>query len=217
MVTSNHRQIANRLTGTTNAPPLLVLQDFTRRSRVLLFGSDKSVIKGRDNGLDVLDDMQWRGDSGGTYLWHMVFNDVQLRYEPGPGTLRVVVITDGEDMLSPGDFIGMRGMDPLMSGLLARGYKIEWNIVVLGLDARSPEAKRFSDLCGATGGSFLSLDDGGFYANHREPARFLGTLRRAVRDGEAVAAEQRRAFEKKIGKTKFEWYAQLPPPPPGKK
>jgi hypothetical protein len=188
--------------------------EFAERSRILLFGTNKTELKGRGDPLDakVVRGL-WRGDSGMTYLWHMIYEDIQRRYRPGgPGTLRVVVVTDGEDTQSPGRFNGMTGMDPLMEQLLALNFKIEWNIIVLGLDSSSSEARRYSDLCGATGGSFLSLP-GPYRSGDPGPKRFMGNLRRAVEDGEKVAAEQRRAFEAKKGATKFGWYAQLPPPP----
>jgi len=63
--------------------------------------------------------------AGGTYMWHMIERDVIKRYEPGPGTLRIYVVTDGEDMQSPYPYMGMNGMNPLMEGLLARGYKVK--------------------------------------------------------------------------------------------
>ena len=189
--------------------------EFDHRSRILMFGDGKWESNAREDRID-LDSIKssWHGESGGTYLWHMVYRDICRNYTPGPGTLRVVVITDGYDTHSPGEFSGMLGMDPMMKGLLKRSYRIEWNIILLnGQSSRgiSSVEKRYADLCGATGGSFLSLDDS-FRANARNVKQFMGTLERAVKNGEAVAAEQRRAFEKKVGGTKFDWYAQLPPP-----
>ena len=48
------------------------------------------------------------------------------RYTPGRGTLRLVVVTDGDDCLSPGEYRGARGMNPLMRELKERGFNIEW-------------------------------------------------------------------------------------------
>jgi hypothetical protein len=48
------------------------------------------------------------------------------RYTPGRGTLRLVVVTDGDDCLSPGEYRGARGMNPLMRELKERGFSIEW-------------------------------------------------------------------------------------------
>jgi hypothetical protein len=48
------------------------------------------------------------------------------RYTPGRGTLRLVVVTDGDDCLSPGEYRGARGMNPLMRELKDRGFNIEW-------------------------------------------------------------------------------------------
>lgn len=95
-------------------------------TRVVMFGTGKSELVSRGSGsgssggsssasggkqleqvpsgLVVATDhvtSQWQATSGGTYLWHMIYKDITARYQPGPGTLRVYVITDGEDMLSP--------------------------------------------------------------------------------------------------------------------
>ena len=43
--------------------------------------------------------------------------DVCARYTPGPGKLRLVVITDGVDTHSPPPYRGMGGMDPMMEHL----------------------------------------------------------------------------------------------------
>ena len=74
----------------------------------------------------------WDGSSGGTYLWHMIQQDVLGRYRPAGGKLRLIVITDGHDTLSPAQYAGLRGMDPLMNDLHAAGYDVEWHVVVLG-------------------------------------------------------------------------------------
>jgi hypothetical protein len=37
-----------------------------------------------------------------------------------------VVVTDGDDCLSPGEYRGARGMNPLMRELKDRGFNIEW-------------------------------------------------------------------------------------------
>jgi hypothetical protein len=54
----------------------------------------------------------------------MIERDVVKRYVPGPGTLRIYVVTDGEDVQSPYPYKGMDGMNPLMQALLERGYKV---------------------------------------------------------------------------------------------
>ena len=54
-------------------------------------------------------------------MWHMIERDVVKRYVPGSGTLRIYVVTDGEDVQSPYPYTGMDGMNPLMQALLKRG------------------------------------------------------------------------------------------------
>ena len=56
----------------------------------------------------------WDGSSGGTYLWHMIQQDVLGRYRPAGGKLRLIVITDGHDTLSPAQYAGLRGMGTLV-------------------------------------------------------------------------------------------------------
>ena len=62
----------------------------------------------------------------------MIQQDVLGRYRPAGGKLRLIVITDGHDTLSPAQYAGLRGMDPLMNDLHAAGYDVEWHVVVLG-------------------------------------------------------------------------------------
>lgn len=199
-------------------------------TRVVMFGTGKSelVARGRGDqphGLVVSSTSvtsQWRATSGGTYLWHMVYKDITGRYRPGQGTLRVYVITDGEDMLSPVPYTGMNGMNPLMKNLLAAGFRIEWSIIVVGLSKHSSSAQLYSSLCAATGGSFLALQSGEKEPINRTQAgkKFIAEVAAAHsgdrRAAARVAAANRAAYERRVqeGKTKkFEWYAALPPPP----
>jgi hypothetical protein len=64
----------------------------------------------------------------------MIERDVVKRYKPGRGKLRIYVVTDGEDMQSPYPYMGMNGMNPLMEGLLARGYEVKRGFKVLPQD-----------------------------------------------------------------------------------
>ena len=65
--------------------------------RVLKFGSYASVLMPRDDAASgvasSLVHMSWNGTSGGTYMWHMIEQDVRARYTPGGGKLRLVAVT----------------------------------------------------------------------------------------------------------------------------
>jgi hypothetical protein len=149
----------------------------------------------------------WDGSGVGTYLWHMIQEDVVERYRPGQGRLRLVVVTDGQDNMSPADYRGMKGMDPMMRALQAAGYDIEWHIIVIGGEFG---LERYKSLAGATGGSFLAIDKE-FDKNSRETTAFL----KAIESGtdEQSRRERQRRYEKEVkeGKAeKMDWYKRLP-------
>lgn len=51
----------------------------------------------KDESLATLTNMQWSAESGGTYMWKMILDDIVGKYKPGGGKLRVILITDGMD------------------------------------------------------------------------------------------------------------------------
>eukprot|EP00434_Breviolum_minutum_P000218 symbB.v1.2.000181.t1/scaffold9.1/size550961/37 len=77
--------------------------------------------------------LQWKGKSPGTYMWHMILEDIREKYIPGTGKLRAIVITDGLDTHSPSPYRGISGMNPMMQQLLEEGFDIEWHIVVVSI------------------------------------------------------------------------------------
>ena len=188
--------------------------------RVVLFGSSKAELSSRTTRLDPSSIMgAWHATSGGTYMWKMIEDDITRRYRPGPGVLRVYVITDGYDVESPPPYDGPKGMDPLMKSLLGSGYNIQWSIVVVGMNANDKAARRYKDLCGATGGSFLALHGGKGPSAAPAGTRFLNEVAQAHSGDEAkarkVAAEKRKEYEREIqagSAQSFNWYAALPPP-----
>jgi hypothetical protein len=141
----------------------------------------------------------------------------------------VYVITDGEDMKSPPPYLGPKGMNPLMKNLLSKNYRIEWTIIVVGMDKNDTAHSLYQDLCLATGGSFLSLNNGERSSYYRdkedfqrqyESKKFLDNIAKAhgsdARAREKVAQENRDKFAKKLqggSAEKFEWLDALPPPP----
>merc|ERR1719240_1814912 len=101
-------------------------------SRVVKFGSQKTELKPRGLGLSHLMVLAgWDASSGGTYMWHMILEDVLSRYTPGKGRLRVVIVTDGYDVESPAPYCGLEGMDPMQRELLRKGYDIEFHVVLV--------------------------------------------------------------------------------------
>lgn len=87
-------------------------------------------------------------------MWHMIEQDVIARYIPGRGKLRACIVTDGEDCRewasmsalsdplltpwgaggaaeSPLEYQGVGGLSPMMRTLKARGYDVEWFIILV--------------------------------------------------------------------------------------
>jgi hypothetical protein len=153
--------------------------------------------------------LNWNANQPGTYLWKMIEDDVQARYRPGTGKLRLVVITDGEDNLSPHEYQGMKGMDPMMRTLQQAGYDIEWHIIVVGSDTG---LDRYQALAGATGGSFLAIPRE-FDETKKDAVAFRDAVRRAQDENYRRERQRRYETEAKAGKTNsVDWYKQLPPP-----
>ena len=168
-------------------------------------------------------------------MWKMIENDVLGRYAPSPdrktnAKLRIVVITDGEDVESPGNYRGIRGMDPMMKTLLQAGFNIEWHIVVIdsswfGGDSKE-SLRRYESLARATGGGFLLLkpfDNNGSNSStdriNKEVGNFISTLELSGTTGDDSSMDrnspQRRkelyASEAKRGRAdSFEWLKLLP-------
>ena len=182
--------------------------------RVLKFSDQPTVLSPRKKGGVSLSQVSsgWDGSGDGTYLWHMIQTDVLNRYRPGTGKLRLVVVTDGDDNMSPSNYQGMTGMDPMMRVLQEAGYDIEWHIIVIG---KVPGAKRYQALAGATGGSFLQLQNE-FDETSREASILLDAIEKSTDDYDR--RERQRSYERdaEAGKIdKLDWYRELPPP--GKK
>lgn len=208
-------------------------------TRIVKFGTFKSILSPRDETGDIspeLVNLAWTGTSGGTYMWHMIEQDVIERFAPpkktasgagdGKGAkLRIVVITDGEDSDSPAGYNGVAGMNPMMKTLTEEGYDIEWHIILLNSsNAALGEGvrRKYEALTRATGGGFLTIDVGGggffsgtgagkgFDRSAPDVKQFLNVLER---DDEQERRRRQRgyALEAKSGKAeKFDWF-QLPP------
>ena len=165
-------------------------------------------------------------------MWKMIEDDVLGRYAPSPdrktnAKLRIVVITDGEDVESPGNYRGIRGMDPMMKTLLQAGFNIEWHIVVIDSSWFGGESKaslrRYESLARATGGGFLLLKPFDHNSSstdriNKEVENFISTLELST-SGEDSSMDrnspQRRkelyASEAKRGRADtFEWLKLLP-------
>jgi hypothetical protein len=201
-------------------------------TRVVKFGSRPTVVLTR-NAADAarpgealvpltslspsLVSLGWDGSSGGTYMWGMIMEDVVAVYKPGPGKLRLVVVTDGIDVHSPPPLDGIGGMDPMMKRLHGAGFDIEWHIVILGRDGELADAsvrERYASLAGATGGSFLAVESFDGAARDREITAFLDAVERGGQSGDDAARHERqRRYELETrGRSGPEWFRALPPP-----
>lgn len=136
------------------------------------------------------------------------------------------MITDGEDMQSPYPYHGSQGMNPLMEHLLSKQYKIEWTIIVVGMNRKHKAHNLYQDLCLATGGSFLSIDNGmthRYDANDVKVKKFINDIKVSHSDNakarDKVIRDNLAKFNKRMldGEAeKFEWLKSLPPPPHSK-
>lgn len=152
----------------------------TAPTRIVKFGSSPMVLAPR-SGVGLGGEAvrkaakSWDGSSGGTYMWKMIEDDIFEQYVPGSGRLRIFIITDGMDELSPRAYRGLGGMDPMMNSLRFAGFDVEFFIVVVGSLTNMPGTVRYRDLACSTGGAFLSI-------NHRfdelasESQKFLSAL-----------------------------------------
>eukprot|EP00435_Cladocopium_sp_Y103_P071498 s50_g37.t1 len=128
--------------------------------------------------------LQWKGRSPGTYMWHMILEDIREKYRPGKGKLRAIVITDGLDTHSPAPYQGIEGMNPMMQQLLEDGFDIEWHIVVVSINnllgaISSADILKYEALAESTGGGFLHIDEAGVM-NDYSARHFLTSLEKAV-------------------------------------
>lgn len=198
----------------------------TGPTRVLKFGDLPTVLHARDGSLDRTSRalavasfltpatlspllLSWDASSGGTYMWHMIQQDVLSRYVPGGGKLRLIVLTDGLDVRSPPEYQGIAGMHPMQRTLQREGYDIEWHIVVLG---EVDGSKAYAALAGATGGSFVQIEDV-FDVQQPSVRHFLGSIERG---GDAAARrtrQQQYSLEASKGQAeRVPWFRALPPP-----
>lgn len=146
----------------------------------------------------------------------MIEEDIQNRYRPAGGKLRVVVITDRYDVLSPPPYKGVRGFNPLMRTLLDEGYDIEWNIIVVGKRPKlsTGDERLYENLCRATGGEFVSLGSKGWDENDPSVTQFLDSVEESGhRDTEGDRLDRQKQYRLEAGKGKresFDWLPKLP-------
>lgn len=191
--------------------------------RTVKFGRGKTIVSPREKEWSTaLTFLNWDASSGSTYMWKMIEDDVLQRYRPSPsganpGKLRLILITDGFDTDSPGEYRGIKGMDPMMKTLLAKGYNIEFHIVVLGNHSRGNQIalKRYQSLAEATGGGYMALS--GLFYNEKsaDVINFMSSLD-ASNDTTGSASLRRRQRQdyleaaKEGKREKFDWLHSLP-------
>eukprot|EP00439_Symbiodinium_sp_Y106_P083898 s498_g24.t1 len=96
--------------------------------------------------------------------------------------------------------------------LQKQGFDVEWHIIILGR-FQAAERKRYETLAGATGGSFLALEEAEAF---QSPAarRFLAALKE--NPGARQARQQAYLADTAAGRMEqVEWFKALPPPGKG--
>ena len=157
-------------------------------------------------------------------MWQMIENDVTSKFPVARcrhTLLRVFVITDGADTLSPPQYRGVAGMDPMMRTLRNAGYEIEFHIIVLGGGVSGRDSNRYRELAAATGGQFLSLPfwDWNARKSKQDRANFIKKVQEyataTAQEAKRLQEVERRKYEARVASgraTKFDWYRQLPAP-----
>ena len=110
-----------------------------------------------------------------------------------------------------------------MRTLLAEGYDIEWNIIVVGnnngIFNQQPELswndqKLYANLCHATGGQFLSVGSSGWDETLPSTSEFLDAVEDSgYHDSECVRQERQKQYKLEARKGKaenFDWLPDLP-------
>jgi len=90
-----------------------------------------------------------------TYLWEYTHGVVSGIVSP---VIEVVLLTDGEDNDSPGEFGGPQGFSHMMKLFLVVGKQPRFRVYCIGNDACMGQNKYYRDLALATGGTFVSVD-----------------------------------------------------------
>lgn len=104
----------------------------------------------------------WSADGGRTFLWEYMYNQLRVM---DAGSNEVMIITDGCDNDSAGEFNGATGFNAMMTRLLELGIELRINVLSLG-----------SDACEGTGNNDLAHATGGVYVhamNEKEATPFI--------------------------------------------
>lgn len=177
--------------------------------RVLTFSSVPSLVMprsttGSSKSLQKILEGGWESTNcGGTYLWHMIEQDVLYRYRPGQSKLRLIVVTDGDDNCSPTEYLGVEGMHPMMQTLHQAGYDVEWHIVVVGDDEG---LEGYETLAGATGGTFVAVNNN-LDENRHDIRAMVDAIQKST-DEQGRRDRQQTFKESHFGR--LEWFKELP-------
>jgi len=91
---------------------------------------------------------------GGTYLWEFLVNEAEQLIQTSSDWI-FLIITDGGDGESKGEFRGVEGFVPCVERIKEIGIDAEFKILGLGL--KQDVADTFRKLCGETGGHFDNI------------------------------------------------------------
>lgn len=118
----------------------------------------RRIFKDIDDLEDHEDDLiaAWSHDAACTFLWEYIYQEASLL--PQDNIQEIIIITDGIDNASSGEFQGLEGFQALTSSM-SKNCRI--SLLLLG-KARKDVTNKYRDLCMATGGFFHN------YAEHSE-------------------------------------------------
>mmetsp|Transcript_8851 Transcript_8851/g.20962 ORF Transcript_8851/g.20962 Transcript_8851/m.20962 type:complete len:288 (-) Transcript_8851:167-1030(-) len=148
----------------------------------------------------------WTAKAGRTFLWEYVYQQVrdfaELNHE-------VILITDGDDNGSSGDFVGLNGFNEFMTRMSGKRMRI--SLFLIGNSLAAEHASAYRDLCLATGGVYSHSSDSGEYAMTLQ--EFVAPLLLTEAERDILAQHQQAEYLHMLDNgdaNAFEWFSPVP-------
>jgi hypothetical protein len=120
-----------------------------------MIGSKSKLLYSQDDSVSLKDiESVWGSGGGGTFLWKYIYECMKDHIN---SEHEAIIITDGEDNHSDGEFAGLSGFNEVMKRLSG---KLKISLFLIGNSLPQDSAKTLRDLCSASGGEFAQLLEG---------------------------------------------------------
>lgn len=150
--------------------------------------------------------LSWTIKDACTYLWHYIYEQIK---DFKDSKHEVVIITDGIDDRSPVPFKGLLGFNELLTRM--HGGKVRISLYLIGNSLSAADAKRYRDLCLASGGFFHQSPDSAL-SGASALEDLIGPLLLPEGERDKLARHQQMAYQQMLlnGEAqRFEWYLPL--------